>query len=157
MDNPRLIVLKGDGIQKERAVRAANTVTPGMLLSLHTDGTVFPHGAAGAAAQRAFAVENGLAGKGPATSYAAGERCFYTVLPRGAEVAAKLGVDAAAIVIGDALESAGDGTVRKVVPQADTDGIGAPVIRTDKVVGYALEAVDNSGAGAITHILMEVA
>jgi len=79
------------------------------------------------------------------------DRTFYFVSEPGEEVHALVAAAAPAIAIGDALESAGDGTVRKVVARAATTSA-----QTNSIIGIALEAVDNSGGGTPVRIVMEV-
>src|SRR5690606_17830018 len=78
----------------------------GDLVELTSDGKVQRKASAATTAQRAFAVENEVVGKGIDHDYAAGDNVLYEVLPPGAEVYALVPASAAAIVIGDRLESA---------------------------------------------------
>jgi hypothetical protein len=98
-----------------------------------------------------FAFENELAGKTITDQYAIGDQVLCMVCAPGAEVLMVLAASAAAIVIGDYLESAGDGTVRLGVADAATD-----TAQRRAIVGMALEAVDNSGGGTEVFIKVEV-
>ena len=80
----RTISLKGDCVLKEREADAA--ITPGDLVEIMTTGNLRRHATLGGAAQRAFALENDLIGKGIDDDYAAGETCRYGVYQPGAEV-----------------------------------------------------------------------
>lgn len=159
-DAPRTIFLsERSGVPGERTVAAAQSILPGMLVDYDASGDLIVHAGAGGNAAKRFAVSDPTATGSPptATAYTAGVRAKYRVAGRGETVEAKLASDAAAIVIGNPVESAGDGTVRVHTAQLDTDGVGTPAIPTDRVVGWAVEAVDNSGAGTTTHIQIEVA
>lgn len=141
---PKTIVLRGKGIRKEAPVQAANTVTPGHLCERHTDGSVRPHGTAGGIAPaKLIAVENEIAGKGIDENYAAAEQCLLEALPAGCEIYAILATSQT-IVIGDKLESNGDGTLRKHVPQTAVP----PDVAVGQIVATALEAVTTTGATA---------
>ena len=104
---PQTIALKGDYIAKER--EASATVTLGSLLEVQSTGFVRHHSVAGGPAQRAFALENDLIGKGITDDYAAGDVVRYGVFNHGAEVYART---QEAVTIGDYLESAGDGRLQ---------------------------------------------
>jgi hypothetical protein len=54
-------------------------------------------------------------------------------------------------VIGDTLESAGNGMLRKATTDAATDDT-----QRNSSIGKALEAVDNSGGGSPARIKIEV-
>ena len=105
----RTISLKGDGILKERKANAA--ITPGHLIEVMNTGNVRVHSTAGGQAQRAFALENDLIGKGIDDAYAQNDNVRYAVFPPGAEVNALL-VTGETVAIGDFLESAGNGTLQ---------------------------------------------
>ncbi len=115
------IVVKGVGIRKERIANAA--INPGHLVEVMSTDKLRVHASAGGVAQRAFAVENEVFGDDRTTAYAALDNVLYEVLMQGQELYAKLAASAPAIVIGDALESAGDGTLRKQVPGEAGDGL----------------------------------
>ena len=149
MSTPHTIVLKGNGIRKE--AQAAAAITPGDLVELTSDGKVQRKASAATTAQRAFAVENEVVGKGIDHDYAAGDNVLYEVLPPGAEVYALVPPSAAAIVIGDRLESAGGGKLRKVVTSASTDDT-----QRQSIVAIALEAVDNSAGANPARIKVEL-
>lgn len=143
------IVLKGNGIRKERAAEAA--ITPGDLIEVTSTGTVQRHSTAGGNAQRAFAVENEVVGKEISEDYAAGDNVLYEVLPPGCEVNALVAAGAAAIVKGDYLESDGTGKLRKLATSAATSEA-----QRASVVAVALEDVDNSAGGSPARIIVEL-
>ncbi len=178
----KTIVIKGANvgvIYKESIAAAA--ITPGYLLERTTAGTIQKHGTAGAAAQKLFARENEVVGGNIDTDYAALDTVLMAHCQAGVEVFAILAASAAAIVIGDELESDGLGGLRVVTPltqavgsaQADgimDDGTGtysqtifnnnfatvAAQAGERGVVAIALEAVDNSGGGTEVRIQVEV-
>jgi len=145
----KTIWLKGDGLVKE--ANAGGAITPGHLVFIATDGDVEVHGTAAVNAIPAFALEADFIGKGIDVAYAAGERVQYLMPQRGAEIFALVAASAAAIVIGDYLESAGDGTVRILTAAAATSEAAR-----QSVVARAIEAVDNSGGGSPARIKIEV-
>lgn len=133
------IVLKGTGIQNEGVAAAA--ITPGFLVQ-ETVAGVAPHAIAGGNAEKAFAIEDELQGKGISDDYAVGTRVQYRVMERGAEVYAFLNTGEV-VVAGDALESAGNGMLRKFVAAA-----AIAEVKEDRIVGYARESVDASAGAA---------
>ena len=133
------IILKGCGIRKERTANAS--ITPGHLVEVMSTGKLRVHATAGGHAQKAFAVENDLIGAGIATAYAAASQVQYEVMERGAEVYALI-ANGQTIAIGDPLESAGNGELRKYTH--DSAGLDT----TNNIVAYALAAVDMSDSSA---------
>ena len=134
----------------ERLAAAAG-ILPGHLVE-EASGTVQVHGTAAANAQRLFAQPNLATAGDIDTAYANGETVSYGVYHTGQEVNALVAASATAILDGDALESAGDGTVRTATADAATD-----TTQRDSIVGYAMEAVDNSGGGTAVRIKIRVA
>lgn len=140
--NPRTVLLKGKERATWKELIAAATITPGMLVSITSAGKWTPHATAGGTALTAFAVENDINGKGIDDNYVANDWVQTAILCPGSEVNAIVAAAAAAIVVGDQLVSNGAGGVKK--------GNGT----TDVVLGYALQAVDNSGGGSAVRIQM---
>ena len=143
------ILLKGRGIRKERISAAA--ITPGYLVDFNAAGLVLKHAGAGLNASAAFAVEDELNGKAITEAWASGDQVVYEIMPSGSEVYALVAAAAAAIVIGDELESAGDGTLRKLTVDVATDNT-----QRIAVVARAIEAVDNSGGGTEARLKVEI-
>lgn len=141
------IVLKGEGIRKERI--ATTAVNPGHLVAITSTDGIRTHNVAAGNAQRAFAVENEVFGDGIDDSYAIGDRVLYEVLCGGAEVQAKLAAAAAAVTRGDFLESAGDGTLRVLTVNAATSQA-----QRAGIVAVALESVNNSAG--VTDVFIKV-
>ena len=156
----KTIMLKGDGIFKE--ANAGGAITPGHLIDRNSAGAVVVHAtAAGNVAVPMFALEQDTVGNDIDTAYASGDRVQMVVPQPGSEVYALLPASAAAVVIGDLLESSGDGTLRKYTApsQAVNEGGSATYTIAPKVnaiVARALEAVDNSGGGTAVRIKVEV-
>lgn len=145
----RTIVVKGRGIRKE--LNAGGVINPGHLIKMAADGDAEVHNGAGKTAMATFACENELFGLGVTDAYAVGDRVLYEHLVPGQEVYGRVAAAAAAIAVGDFLESDGTGCLRKVATSAAT----AQDAR-NSVVGQALEAVDNSGGGAEVFILVAI-
>ena len=145
----RTIIVKGSGVHKEH--QAAAAVSPGHLVEMASATTVQVHSTAAGNAVAAFARENEIFGSDVNTAYAVNDRVLYTVLPPGAEVYARVAAGATAIAVGDFLESAGDGTLRRVATSASTSQA-----QRASVVAQALEAVDNSGGASEAFIKVQI-
>lgn len=129
---PRTILLKGRGTRDERVANAG--INPGYLLNTRSDGKYEKHGTAGANTPRIFALENELFGLGIDDAYVANDLVQAEQCGPPQWVLAKLPADATAVVIGDKLQSNGDGTLTKVTG-------------TNTALAMALDAVDNSAGG----------
>lgn len=153
----RTILLKGRGYRLERV--AGGTITPGHLVALNSADKLVVHATAKGKAAPIFAVESehlnnddGSASADIDHNYASGDFVQSEVLCAGCEVNALVAAAATAIVEGDLLESAGDGTLRK---RTAFDAVTpAPA---GEVVAVALEAVDNSAGGSAARIRVMVA
>lgn len=144
----RTIVLKGDPIRKE--LKAGGTITPGHLVMRNSSNAVVVHNAAGGNASAHFALEDSLQGNGVDDNYSSGNRVQTAMLSTGMEVAAIL-TTSQTIVIGDLLESTGNGTVRIYNPtEADSAGVlgNAEVIYPHAPILRAIEAVTTTGSTA---------
>jgi hypothetical protein len=138
-------------IQEEYAAAAA--IIPGMLVELTSAGTVQKHSGAGKSAIPMFAIEDALQGKGinqnlAADNYAVGDivRCW---IPTRGDIVYALLNDEEKVVIGDFVESAGNGYLRKATRTNDSwesadanPGGGQHSIYTLHLVGQVLEAKD---------------
>lgn len=142
------ILLKGDPLPKEGT--AGGAITPGHLVQ-RSSGSYVVHATAAGNALPAFAKEDSDAGQTISDDYASGDRVRLLVCRTGDEVHALVAAGAAAIADGDALESAGDGTLRVVATEAATADT-----QRDGIVAYAREAVDNSGGAEAVRIKVEV-
>lgn len=147
------IALKGEFERKEG--EASEAITPGELVEFGGSNDIQRHSTAGDNARKAFALENDLIGDDISTDYDSGDTVQYGVFNQGAEVNALLPTGTASAVSiskGQALESAGDGTL-----QAYGTATESTPVNVDKLVGYALEAVDNSSGSSEARIEIEVA
>lgn len=145
----KTIVLDGYVTRKEATAAAA--LSPGHLIKLNTAGKVLKHATAGGTLSPSFAVEYEYDTSDIATAYATGDRVRYVVATTGARIKGKLAASAAAIVIGDYLESAGDGTLRKVSTDTATSQDERNSVRFQ-----AVEAVNNSSGSSEVFIKVEV-
>ena len=143
------IVVKGYPMRKEAV--AAEAITPGHLMSLNSSNRLIKHAVAAGNSNATFAIENEVFGQGIDVAYANNDNVLYGIFAPGDEVNALVAASAAAIVIGDYLESAGNGTLRKVTTAAAT----ADTSRSS-IVAKALQAVDNSAGGSQARILVEI-
>ena len=152
MGNPTTIVIEpADGNALIREELAVAAFSAGHLLEKVAAGYQ-KHSTAAGNAQKLFAVENLADAGGIDRAYVAGETARAVYAKRGDKIYALVPAAAPAIVVGDALESNGDGTLRKAVADTATD-----TTQRDAIVAYAAEAVNNSGGGAEARIQVEVA
>lgn len=115
------IHLKGIASRQEEALAHA-AITPGDLIALNAAGKVLRHATAGGVAERAFALEDALQGRGIGTDYAADDVVTYILAVPGDEVLARIAADET-IVKGDKLSSAGNGLLVKQAAAAVTVAI----------------------------------
>lgn len=134
------IAVKGEFVQKELAAAAA--ITPGFLVERTSAGTIQAHSSAGQNAAKSFALEDALQGDALDDAYATSDRVQFGVFQRGAEVNALL-ANGETVVIGDFVESNGDGYLRK-----HTAAASAGEEYVECIVGQAVEALDMSGSSA---------
>lgn len=132
----RTIIAAGEGDRYEFMADAA--VSPGDLIIQTTTGCI-RHATAAAKPGALFAIENEIFGNGVEVDYAANDRVLAEACEPGMMVNVTIAPAAAAIVAGNFLESAGNGTLRYVVTAATA-------------IAVADEAVDNSAGGTKTHV-----
>jgi hypothetical protein len=145
------VVVIGNNYSLYKEAIAAEAITPGHLLTLNASAQAIKHNVAGPAAAAGVqftgpirvAVENDFFGKGIDDAYAINDQVVYQELDSGCEFMSLVAAGAAAIAYSDLVESAGNGTVRKTVVQANA-------------IGRAAEAVDNSAGGAAVRLRVEV-
>lgn len=147
MSTDRVIVLKGNPPQFEG--KAAEAITPGMLLEFNTSGDLIKHDSAGGNLAAMFAIENSLQGDEVGDAYASGARVQYVHARPGDEIQAYL-YDGESVSINDFLESAGNGYLRKAHDTESDD------IYNNNIVGVALETLDLSSALGTTRIRIRV-
>lgn len=143
------VVVKGYPMRKEAV--AGGGITPGHLINLNSTNKVVVHAGAAKSASAMFAIENEVIGNGIDVAYVANDNVLYGIFQPGDEVYALVAAAASAIVIGDLVESAGDGTVRKVATDTATSQD-----ERHGLVGRALQAVDNSAGGTPARLLIEI-
>jgi len=127
---------------------AAAAIKPGHIIELTSAGTYQVHSSAASNAACCIAEEQGELNKGTTDAYAQYDYVkAYYMLP-GEQAYFRVAAGATAITKGFFLESAGDGTVRKLGTDAatDQDQRAAIVCRAD-------ETVDNSGGASEVFIL----
>lgn len=129
--------------------KAGGAITPGHLLKRHTDGTLLVHATAGGCAQRIFAIEDELQGKGVTDAYSSGDRVQYFIARSGDMIQARIKASEN-IAIGDPLVSAGDGTLMKATTVAAPSTIEYP----ESIIGFALEATNTS---SVVRLAIEIA
>jgi len=153
----KTISLKGQPFRKEYLAGAG--ITPGHLIALASTGKVVVHPTTYKNAQKMFALEDPYrASASIDTAYVADDTCYCGVCSPGDEIYALIPASAPAIVIGDALCSNGDGTVIKWAAQAvDEAGSATFTLYDQAIIGYALEAVDNSSGGTVVRLKIESA
>lgn len=154
---PHTVTLRGDPIASEALAKASEAIKPGMLVQVHTDGTLKKHATAKAAAVRAFAREMDIAGATIDDAYDDGDTVLYSVYRPGDWVYAwlKAGNDVAK---GALLESGGDGSLQALTAQSQSGTTPFAVTEGGKALCRALEAVDNDPGtgGAAVRIKVEV-
>lgn len=126
------------------------TITPGMLCQLKSNGNVIAHNRAGGPSERLFALEDDNVGKGITDNYVATDLVKLKRAIPGEEIYAHLTNAGNNIVIGDYMESAGNGKLRKV--EASLSSAGNAEL-PGAIVGVALEAV---AIGATARILVRI-
>lgn len=144
--------INGEPVVNEALAAAATVIKPGHLLEELAAGTVQEHGGAGLNAQRLVALTDLPTGGTIDDVYTVAATVRYGAFHSGQETFMRLAASASAVVIGKALESDGDGTVRILTTDTATDDT-----QRDSIVAYALEAVDNSGGGSEVFIKVRIA
>lgn len=130
---------------------AAGTIKPGMLVERTSTDKVQAHSRAAGPVNALFAIEDENQGNDIDDNYVANDLVKLWRPTPGEQVYAIVDDNTQdAIVIGDFLESSGDGRLRKCT---DTTSAGNAEFG-NAIVGVALEAVAKSGAGG--RILIEI-
>lgn len=152
---PHTIVLRSNNqdnaMQRvhEAPCQSGVTITPGMLIEWGTTNTVKPHASGGANSQRMVAIENPWSDHGSGAAidhaYAAGETVFFVMAQPGDELYMFL-EDEGNVAKGAALESNGAGALQALAGTA-----------VEGVVGYAQEAVNNTGGSGNVRIRVRMA
>lgn len=136
---PSTIVLKGELGERHEEARAGGTIRPGhLIMGQNNSGTmdVVVHGTAGGYARPWIAKEDQMnQGHGKTDAYSSGDLVAYHVAQPGDVCLCRLAASATAVVAGDKMTSAGDGTFKKASG-------------SDVVIAAAEESVDNSSGGS---------
>jgi len=134
-------------LQHQEEYVAVAAITPGMLLEITSAGKVQAHSLAGRTHIGMFAVEDELQGKTIQDAYAALDQVNCWIPVTGDVVYARL-ADGQNVIIGDLLESNGNGELRKVVRTNESwesaDSQQAKSQYDHHIIGIALEAQDLS-------------
>lgn len=135
---------------------AIGVITPGMLVENAPTG-VRAHSGAGGNAYPIFATEDSFQGKTVDEAYAIGDQVQLWIPGRGDQVNAIL-EDGETVIIGDWLESAGNGKLRKHVADVVDESWAASSAQEGNtialsvvpraIIAQAMEAVDMSGTSA---------
>lgn len=141
--------INGEPVNNEALAAASSAIKPGHLVEELAAGTVQEHSGAGLNAQKLVALTDTPVGGTIDDAYAVAATVRYGAFNTGQKGFLRVAASASAIVIGNVLESDGDGTVRIATADAATD-----TAQRDAIVAYAVEAVDNSGGG--TEVFIEV-
>lgn len=148
----KVIVLNGaDQGSWNEDTKAAEAITPGHLVAFNGSGNLIKHAVAAGNHSKTFACERDEMGLSIDTAYAINDTVKVFNGVSGCRINALVAAAAPAIAKGDYLESAGVGTVRKVVASAATSEA-----QRAGIVGRALEAIDNSGGGFAVRIRIEL-
>ena len=135
--------LTGDFRHEE--ARAADTISPGMLIELDSSGEVVPHSTEGGYAERTFAEVDALQGNTLDTDYSDDDLVMINVEQPGNDVQAFLYVGES-VAIGDELISNGDGTLI-------ANGSEASGVTVKQIIAIAREAKDLTVSGAATSLM----
>ncbi len=147
MSNTIVLISNGGRHQQEAAADAA--LSPGHLLETVSTGKVKKHATEGGLAESHFATEDALQGKTITDAYEEDDRVMSTFALPGDVINALIGTGPA-IAVGDALISAGDGTLI-----AESEAATATTVVTR--VAIAVEAIDLSATAAVaTHAAVRV-
>jgi hypothetical protein len=134
------ISVRGDYVLEEHY--AAATISPGNLLELDSDKKVKRHSNAGGAAEKAFALENSLAGEVISDDYSSSERVRYGIFAPGSLVYALI-ADGEDIEIGDQLISDGSGNLKE--QSSEDEGSVIAIAMEDKdMTASAVTAADHA-------------
>lgn len=148
------IPIKGRGITDEGI--AGGTISPGDLVVLDSAGHYIRHATAKGAAVPLFATENELFGKDLSVDYVVNDNVVVEAAKSGHEIFATIAAAAAAIAIGDQLESAGDGTLRKITATSQSGTTPFAVTFGGSLIAVAQEAIDNSGGGTKVRVRVQI-
>lgn len=139
MSAEKTIALNGNFRRDDKRV-AAVALTPGELVEIDSAGKYAPHGTAKGFAQRAFVLENELAGEGIEIDIAVANQVPVNIFSADALVLAFLAISQT-IAVGDKLESAGNGNLRALTVFAQSGTTPFAVTAEGHAIAVAEEAV----------------
>lgn len=140
-DNPKIIHLRGEGLQQEGA--AAEVITPGaMVYRANGEFSLYDPTTFGSSAPT-FAIEHRANGQTIKQAYEVGDQVLAVVPENGGRVYALLAAGKA-VVSGDKLGSNAQGELRTL------EGAG------EYAYGIAVDSVDNSSGAEAVHIRVDV-
>lgn len=140
-----ILIKSANNVMLEKVVSAA--LNPGHLVELISTDKVRKHATAGGPCFPMFALEDYFQGRKITDAY---DTSTYLLAPvwlpgRGDEVYATMSATTEALVIGDFVESAGDGTLRKY----DIASTGTAIEGSHVIVGIAKAAIAAGAKGVI--------
>jgi len=126
-------------------IRAADTISPGMLVELDVNGEVVPHSTEGGFAMRTIAEIDALQGNTKDDDYVDDDLVFVNIEMPGndTQMFLTVGEDVAK---GDKLISAGDGNL---IANGSEDSL----TTVEQIIGVAQEALDLTVSGAVTKLM----
>ena len=141
MPNAKNTIVLDDRSNIRDEAQANAALYPGYLLEKLSTGKVRAHATAGGSWGGHVALEDALQGNGVDDAYAANDLVFVATFRKGDKANLVL-ADGETIVIGDLVESAGDGTIRKLQGESSAVQPEEP----NSIVGEANEALDLSAS-----------
>jgi len=140
---PHTILLKGRQGQRYEEARAAAALKPGHLITKNSSGQVLKHATANGGTQVWVALEDELAAGNIDTAYASNDVVPYHIPLPGDMLYCRCAAAATAIPMNGPLTSDGAGGVRN------------GTVGTHVIIGYAVEAVDNSAGASEAMVKVE--
>lgn len=129
---------------------AAGTITPGMLVKRTSADAVVAHSLAGGPVHAIFALEDENQGNDIADNYASGALVKLWLPVHGEQVYAIAATSGNTIAIGDFLESAGDGRLRKA------DAVLSSAGKSEFPQSFVAVALEAAVPGAGVRFLVEI-
>lgn len=146
---PNTIKLKSSGWQEEKLSTDTSSIYPGMLLDMQSDDSVKRKGSYGGKGEILVAIEDAGQGHWFQDAYASGDLVTHIIPRSGDEVLLLLNASAPAVLEGQQLISAGDGTVvvatnlsglNLYTNVADSNAVTATTAETDFNTKYSVPA-----------------
>jgi hypothetical protein len=141
--DPHQILLAGYECEVGEEAIASGVFSPGHVIKKDANGQVLKHATANGGGQLWVAQEDRLQGRTINTAYAVGDRVRYHIPQPGDRLLCRVTALTAAIANNAPLTSDGAG------------GVKTGTLGTHEILGFALEAVDNSAGEADEFIRVE--